>query len=140
VYKSHLPVPGSHRNIKPSLLDTFTILFKASLCLKDTFLASHATDISLQRDEAMKKEDLGTVFHSIDLYIIQKNSFFKKNKDFIRYFLYLHFKCYSESPLYPPPNPDPLPTHSHFLALAFPCTGEYKVCKSKGPLFTMMAD
>ena len=29
----------------------------------------------------------------------------------------------------------PLPTHSHFLALAFPCTGAYKVCKTKGPLF-----
>jgi hypothetical protein len=29
----------------------------------------------------------------------------------------------------------PLPTHSHFLALAFPCTGAYKVCKSNGPLF-----
>jgi hypothetical protein len=26
----------------------------------------------------------------------------------------------------------PLPTHSHFLALAFPCTGAYKVCKTKG--------
>jgi hypothetical protein len=36
--------------------------------------------------------------------------------------------------------PTPLPTHSHFLALAFPCTGAYKVCKSKGPLFLVMAD
>jgi hypothetical protein len=26
------------------------------------------------------------------------------------------------------------------LALEFPCTGAYKVCKSKGPLFPMMAD
>jgi hypothetical protein len=34
----------------------------------------------------------------------------------------------------------PLPTHSHFLALAFPCTGAYKVCKSNGPLFPVMAD
>jgi hypothetical protein len=32
------------------------------------------------------------------------------------------------------------PTHSHFLALEFPCTGAYKVCKAKGPLFPMMAD
>ena len=32
----------------------------------------------------------------------------------------------------------PLPTHSHFLALAFPCTGAYKVCKTKGPVFPMM--
>jgi hypothetical protein len=34
----------------------------------------------------------------------------------------------------------PLPTHSHFLALEFPCTGAYKVCKSNGPLFPVMAD
>jgi hypothetical protein len=32
---------------------------------------------------------------------------------FIRYFLYLHFKCYPESPLYPPPALLPYPpTHS----------------------------
>jgi hypothetical protein len=36
---------------------------------------------------------------------------------FIRYFLYLHFKCYPESSLYPPPALLQLPTHSHFLAL-----------------------
>jgi hypothetical protein len=36
--------------------------------------------------------------------------------------------------------PNPLPTHSPFLALAFPCTGAYKVCKSNGPLFAVMAD
>jgi hypothetical protein len=36
-----------------------------------------------------------------------------------------------------PPTP---PTHSHFLALAFPCTGAYKVCMSNGPLFPVMAD
>ena len=34
----------------------------------------------------------------------------------------------------------PLPTHSHFLALAFPCTEAYKVCKTNGPLFPLMAD
>ena len=32
----------------------------------------------------------------------------------------------------------PLPTHSYFLALTFPCNEAYKVCKSKGPLFPMM--
>jgi hypothetical protein len=26
------------------------------------------------------------------------------------------------------------------LALEFPCTGAYKVCKSNGPLFPVMAD
>jgi hypothetical protein len=40
----------------------------------------------------------------------------------------------------PSPCPAPLPTHSHFLALEFPCTGAYEVCKTKGPLFPMMAD
>jgi hypothetical protein len=36
--------------------------------------------------------------------------------------------------------PTPLPTPSHFLALAFPCTGAYRVCKSNGPLFPVMAN
>jgi hypothetical protein len=37
-------------------------------------------------------------------------------------------------------TPNPLSTHSPFLALAFPCTGAYKVGKSSGPLFAVMAD
>jgi hypothetical protein len=36
--------------------------------------------------------------------------------------------------------PTPLPIHSYFFALAFPCTEAYKVCNTKGPLFPMMAD
>jgi hypothetical protein len=40
----------------------------------------------------------------------------------------------------PLPSPAPLPTHSHFLALVFPCTVAYKICKTKGPLFPMMAN
>jgi hypothetical protein len=56
---------------------------------------------------------------------------------FIRYLAHLHFQCYTKSPPYPP---TPLPTHSPFLALAFPCTGAYKVCKSNGPLFAVMAN
>ena len=36
--------------------------------------------------------------------------------------------------------PAPLSTHSHFLALAFPCTEAYKVCTTNGPLFPLMAD
>jgi hypothetical protein len=50
----------------------------------------------------------------------------------IRYFPRLHFQCYPKS--LPYPNPNPLPTHSPFLALGFPCTGAYTVCKSNGPL------
>jgi hypothetical protein len=34
----------------------------------------------------------------------------------------------------------PLPTHSHFLALAFPHTGAYNICLTNGPLFPVMAD
>ena len=29
--------------------------------------------------------------------------------------------------------------HSCFLTLAFPCTGAYEVCNTKGPLFPVMA-
>jgi hypothetical protein len=43
-------------------------------------------------------------------------------------------------PIPSPPHPASLPTHSHFLALAFPCTGAHKVCKTKVPLFPMMAN
>jgi hypothetical protein len=66
-------------------------------------------------------------------------SFFFNLFFLIRYFLHLHFKCYPKSPP-DPPHPIPLPTHSHFLALAFPHTEAYKVCKTKGPLFPLMAD
>jgi hypothetical protein len=35
--------------------------------------------------------------------------------------------------LYPhPPPPAPQPTYSHFLALAFPYTGEYSLHRNKG--------
>jgi hypothetical protein len=55
----------------------------------------------------------------------------------IRYFLHLHFQCYPKSP----PKISPLlPPHSYFLALAFPCTEAYKVCKTDGPVFPLMAD
>jgi hypothetical protein len=57
--------------------------------------------------------------------------------NFLLYFFHLHFKCYPKSPLCPPPNPASLPTHSHFLALAFPCSGAYKVCRTKRPLLPM---
>ena len=46
----------------------------------------------------------------------------------------------SQKFLIPSPHPAPLPTHSHFLALAFPCNGAYKVYKTKGPHFPMIAD
>jgi hypothetical protein len=58
---------------------------------------------------------------------------------FITYFPQLHFQCYHKSPPYPPAQL-PYPPIPIFLALAFPCTGAYKVCKSNGPLFPLMAD
>jgi hypothetical protein len=66
-------------------------------------------------------------------------SFFFFFPFFIRYLAHLHFQCYTKSPPYPP-TPTPLPAHSPFLALAFPCSGAYKVCVSNGPLFPVMAD
>jgi hypothetical protein len=55
------------------------------------------------------------------------------------FFIYIS-NAIPKVPYIPPHRPDPLPTHSHFLALAFPCTGAYKVCKTNGPLFPMMSD
>jgi hypothetical protein len=53
-------------------------------------------------------------------------------------FLIYIFNAIPKVPHTHPPNP--LPTHYPFLALALPCTGAYKVCKSNGPLFAVMAD
>jgi hypothetical protein len=53
-------------------------------------------------------------------------------------FLVYIFNAIPKVPHTHPPNP--LPTYSPFLALGFPCTGAYKVCKSNGPLFAVMAD
>ena len=57
----------------------------------------------------------------------------------IGYLFHLHFQCYAKSPPHASPS-TPLPTQSHFLALAFPCTEAYKVCMTNGPLFPLMAD
>jgi hypothetical protein len=50
------------------------------------------------------------------------------------------FQMLSQKSHIPSPHPSPLPTHSHFLALLFPCTRAYKVCKTKGPLFPVMVN
>jgi hypothetical protein len=62
---------------------------------------------------------------------------------FLKYFLLHIFLNYISSAI--PKLPHTLPpthisTHSHFLTLAFPCTGAYKVCASNGPLFPVMVD
>jgi hypothetical protein len=55
----------------------------------------------------------------------------------IRYFPHFHFHAIPKVPHTLPPTP--LPTHSHFLALVFPCTEAYKVCTTNGSLFPLMA-
>jgi hypothetical protein len=54
---------------------------------------------------------------------------------YLRYFLHLHFKCFIVFLLkipYPLPHPcAPQPTHSWFLALAFPYTGAQNLHRNK---------
>jgi hypothetical protein len=68
--------------------------------------------------------------------------FIKSILNFFLNFLLGIFLIYISNaiPKVPHTPPTPLPTHSHFLALGFPCTGAYKVCKSNGPLFPVMDD
>jgi hypothetical protein len=49
------------------------------------------------------------------------------------------FPMLSQKSPIPSPQHTSLPTPSHFLSLAFPCTGAYKVCVANGPLFPVMA-
>jgi len=46
---------------------------------------------------------------------------------FIRYFMYLHFKCYTSMRMLPFPS-----THSHLTTLALPYTGEISLYRTKG--------
>jgi hypothetical protein len=68
---------------------------------------------------------------------LYKAPFFKK------YFYYIFssitFPVLSQKSSIPPP-PLLYPPIPIFLALAFPCTGTYKVCVCNGPLFAVMAD
>jgi hypothetical protein len=54
------------------------------------------------------------------------------------FFIYIS-NAIQKSPIFST-GPTLLPTHSHFLVLAFPFTGANKVCKMKGPLLPMMAN
>ena len=69
---------------------------------------------------------------------------FLKQSFFFKFFLLRIFLNYISNAIpnvpHTLPPPTPLSTHSHFLALAFPCTGAYKVCLINGPLFPVMAD
>jgi hypothetical protein len=69
--------------------------------------------------------------------------FFLESYFFLSFFKLDIFLVYifNAIPKVPHTHPlNPLPTHSPFLALGFPCTGAYKVCKSNVPLFAVMAD
>jgi hypothetical protein len=102
-----------------------TAYSSAALFLPDALQAAQ-TSFQLRLEHLkMKKEILKPV--AICFFF----SFFKIF--LIRYFPQFHLQRYPKSHPY-------TPTHSHFLALAFPCTGAYKVCKSNGPLFTVMAE
>jgi hypothetical protein len=50
----------------------------------------------------------------------------------IRYFLYLHFKCYPESSLYPTPALLPYPPTPTSWPWHFPCTGAYRSLQDQG--------
>jgi hypothetical protein len=89
--------------------------------------------------------DIEKVIHlQMEYYSAIKNNKFMK---FLGKWMYLEdiilgvvTQSQKKSPILHSPCSAPLHTHSHFLALAFPCTGAYKVCKTKGPLFKMTAD
>jgi hypothetical protein len=66
------------------------------------------------------------VFSVLMNFSSMKFFFFIPKVFLIKYFLYLHFKCYPlpgflpPIPLFHPPPPAHPPNHSHFSALAFP--------------------
>jgi hypothetical protein len=64
--------------------------------------------------------------------------FFPPN--FYEIFSSFTFQMLSQMSPIPSLHPALLPTHSQFMALAFPFIGAYKVCNTKGPLFPMMAE
>jgi hypothetical protein len=75
--------------------------------------------------------------------LVKKLKRFYTSNFFLKIFLLRIFLNYISNAIPKVPHTlptTPLPTHSHFLALAFPCTGAYKVCKSNGPLFPVIAD
>jgi hypothetical protein len=137
-WKEILDYASSQYAIDPSLLSVFspTYLHLGDACILPT-KCGPATEFSAM---AGKQSILcESPLRRFWLEILKKCSTFFFFPFFIRYLAHLHFQCYTKSPPYPP-TPTPLPAHSPFLALAFPCTGAYKVCVSNGPLFPVMAD
>jgi hypothetical protein len=121
---------------------------KSSVAFGCPFLIFDLVDSPCDLGEAMKIGRLSFLWpaltclafnHLHELQCTQISTAFFFLIFFITYFPQLHFQCYPKSPPYPPPH---FPTHPFpfFLALVFPCTGAYTVCKSNGPLFPVMAD
>jgi hypothetical protein len=93
-----------------------------------------------------------TVWQSLDKMLTFPIWFYKKKKINRKFNTHTHiysafllgiFFIYISNAILKVPHtlpPTPLPSDSHFLALAFPCTEAYKVCKINGPLFPMMAN
>jgi hypothetical protein len=79
----------------------------------------------------------------IQTYIQVKHPYIYKDNVFLfKYFLLGIFLIYISNavPSVPHILPPPSPYPPNFLALAFSCTGAYKVCLTNGPLFPVMAN
>jgi hypothetical protein len=108
------------RNMKERrVCNIFQNLMKKSL--RDSY---SITMVELLAKTGLAQDICCTVLIHLRLCFMSSLHLKTRNSFFIRYFLYIHFKCYPESSLYPPftllPYP-PTPTHSRFLALAYPC-------------------
>jgi hypothetical protein len=66
------------------------------------------------------------------------NDFFSPN--FLLGIFFIYISIALQKVPYTLPHPALLPTHFQFQTLVFSCTGAYKVCKTKGPLFPVMTD
>jgi hypothetical protein len=87
--------------------------------------------------------DSSLLIYVPDQHMVLITDFYAESLFFFYFFYYVFssitFPMLAQKYFMPYP-PTPLPTHSYFLALVFPCTGAYKVSVSNGPLFPVMAD